>query len=263
MDSRLVTISIHKKKRHQFFAKLDINQINYNQFGYLDLNEAERLQFKNTIKANASEENIPLKIESKYLILDHVNHKLSIRRINELQPEQIDMKEIDFLNAVSDTDRIHFSTKSPLMAKYRGELYFVHKKLEKEYLELLYHTKQKRGTAIRVNINRVTISDGKLSVNKVNDYAGKEIAVIKVPETFENHLRENILKITENCEYNRYMVGYYGRQKVLHRVDPFLIHSSKYDICTDIHAEVDYADLYLMAESDSDESDSTDDFDDE
>lgn len=263
MDSRLVTISIHQKKRHQIFAKLDINQIDYTRFGYLDLNEAERLQFKNAIKANVSEENIHLQIESKYLILDHVNHKMSIKRIDELQPEQIGMEKIYFLNAASNTDRIQVSTKTPLMAKYRDELYFVHKKLEKEYFELLYHTKQKRGTAIRVNNNRVTISDGKLSVNKVNDYAGREIAVIKVPETFENHLRENILKITENCEYNRYMVGYYGRQKVLHRVDPFLIHSSEYDICTDIHAEVDYADLNLMSESESDESYTTDDFDDE
>lgn len=256
MDTHLVTFSFHHKNNRRFIARVSHNDNNYNKFGCLDLNEAERLQFRNAMKHQEYE---PLKVESKDLILDNVSHKISIKRIDELEPEQIDIEKIDFLNAASNTDRIQFSSKQPLMAKYKDELYFVDSKLEKEYLELLKNTNEKRGTAIRINVDRVVIANGKLSVNEEINYAGKIIAVVKVPEAFENILKENILKISENSDYNRYMVRFYGRNNVLHRVDPFLIHSSKYDICTDIFANVDYEDLYLP----DSESDSDDDFDDE
>lgn len=228
-------------------AKVSQSVIKY-KLGCLDLNNTELALLKKAIKTNFSPENEPFKIESKYVILDNINRTMSIERITEIETVQIDNDKIDIFDDMSNTERIQFCHKKPLMAKYKNKLYFVDSKLEREYLDLLTHTDQIRGTAIRIKKDRVKIcNNSMLSINKVQPYDGKKISVIKVPESFENNLRDKIQKYAKGCEYNRFLIRNYCGKNVIHRVDPVLLHSSKYDISTDIYA--DSMDSNLISES--------------
>ncbi|KAJ6632936.1 hypothetical protein Bhyg_15801, partial [Pseudolycoriella hygida] len=160
----------------------------------------------------------------------------------ELKPDQIDNEKIDELDVMSNTSRIQFSTNSPLLAKYKGKIYFPDTKLRFAYLYLLRHMKQKQGTAIRINDSRIKIKDEVLHVTKF-EYTKKGVSVHEVPKTFENLLQKKILEISQTCPYARYMVLKYPNSRFLHRVDPLLLHSSKYDISTDICPDTDYKDI--------------------
>lgn len=199
--------------------------------GYLDLNESERcILNEGIIKGSAV-----LSIKKQDLILS--NNRLSIRRIHEYRQESQPNHPVDMLSGSTNTERIQFSTTQPLMARYKDDVYFVGKHLQREYMNLLNQTNNEIGTALRINAARLFYRKKRqLDIRKRDVHSYEKILGIKPCDEWDCTLWHQYSEgeLVQNS-IRRFKISF--KPFALQEVERRLILSSNYDNCMEIFAE--------------------------
>lgn len=133
--------------------------------------------------------------------------------------------------------RIQFSTSEPFLAKYDNEFYFLGEKLYDEYSELLNRTKKTPGTAIRIGNDHLIIDPlaQTLEIDHSITFKNREREICTIAGAFDSYKFYDDYPLTE---YQRYMIC--NNPIIILEVEPELVHSSIYDDCTEIYADVDF-----------------------
>lgn len=201
--------------------------------GHLDLNDEERLVLDQAIKSTVFDERNPsITVDRNDVVIE--NGSLSIQRI-ECRPNTNDSTNNNF-SKLLNTKRIQFSDSNPLLAKYEDNIYFIGDELRTEYMELLQHTEKPIGTAIQMNVNRITIDRHKriLDIFDAQSYHDEGIFVYSTSAAYNNNLLEILNEFSEGNKYRRWMIS--SDPFDIAEVKPNLMHSSQSDSCTEIYA---------------------------
>lgn len=198
------------------------------RIGFLDLtaNECARMHM-------ISQTDVYLTFQSNYIVIR--DNKFNIKRITEREISP-NVQTYDSMYDELKLCRVQFSSTEPFFAKYENEIYFVGDELYNEYSELLKHSKKCAGTAIRIGHDRLIIDYSKQTLNLKNSIPfrnQKEICVIK--GSFDKYKFQDEYPLTG---YQRFMIC--DKPWTLLEIEPELLHSSIYDDCTEIYADVDY-----------------------
>lgn len=194
--------------------------------GFLDLTAAELARME-----MFSHDGIYLTVKSNHIIVR--DNRFHIKRITEREispnAEQAFVSMYEQLNL----GRVQFGTE-PFFAKYQNEVYFVGEKLYHEYSELLKRTRKCAGTAIRIGHDRLIIDDATQTLDVLGSISFQnEICVIS--GTFDMYKFQDEYPLSG---YKRFMIC--KNPWALLEVEPELLHSSIYDDCTEIYAELDF-----------------------
>lgn len=200
------------------------------RIGFLDLTDEEH-----SCLGAISETTVEMSVNEKYILMQ--NQKFNIKRIQECETTASShQKQTESLFEELNLHRIQFSSSEPFLAKYQNDIYFVGKRLCSEYLLLLNRTKKQPGTSMRINKKRLCVD----RLNQVLDV--KQAIDFKKPNEICIIADTNELPSSND---DRPMNGY-RRFIMLHsswtllEVEANLIHSSVYDVCTEIYAEIDF-----------------------
>lgn len=208
----------------QFMA--EYNRIKY-QIGHLDLIEKEHSYLKIITEA-------PIELEfNPNEIIIHQN-LLNITRIKEpVRPEVLNPNnEVNIGFAMLNLVRIQFSANEPFLAKYENTIYFVGKKLYREYVYLLSRTHKNAGTAIRICRDRINVDTQSrtLDVFKISTIiSSKNVCVISGDNSQQT-------EFPAHNSIRRYMVNNNPPHEIV-EIEPALLYSSVHDNCTEIYAE--------------------------
>lgn len=203
---------------------------NTHPIGFLDLTDEEY-----TCLGTISETSVEMNINEKCILMH--NGKFNIKRIHEREKASDENQNhfaamFDQLNL----QRVQFSRKEPFLAKYQNDIYFVGKRLYKEYLLLLSRTQKQPGIAIRINKKR-------LFVDRVNQILDVKLAIdfIKANQLciIADRAESNAVSVDDHhAGYRRFIMS--NNSWTLLEVEPTLIHASHHDTCPEIYAEIDF-----------------------
>lgn len=205
--------------------------------GFLDLTDEEYCCL-----GAISETSVELNVNEKCILVH--NRKFNIKRIQECEkiadPNQ---KRIESMFTELNLQRVQFSRNEPFLAKYQNEIYFVGKRLGTEYLSLLNRTKRQPGTSIRINGKRLTIDrmNQILDIKQAIDFKKpNEICIITdhTNEASDAAYSDDSHSRNTGHGYRRFIMSH--NSWTLLEVEPNLIHSSIYDVCPEIYAEIDF-----------------------
>lgn len=198
------------------------------RIGFLDLTPAERHRMD-----MFSQSDIYLNVKSNHIMIR--DNRLHIKRITEREILPSTGLPYDSMYEQLKLGRVQFGTE-PFFAKYQNEVYFVGERLNHEYSELLKHTKKSAGIAIRIGHDRLVIDDAMQTLDvhdSISFKSQKEICVI--PGTFDMYKFQDEYPLTG---FQRFMIC--KNPWLLLEIEPELLHSSIYDDCTEIYAEMDF-----------------------
>lgn len=217
---------------HESVAVAEIADIRH-QIGFLDLTDEEH-----SCLAAISETTVEMSVNEKYISIQ--NQKFNIKRIREYENTVgSHQKEMETLFDELNLHRIQLSSSEPFLAKYQNDIYFVGKRLCVEYLLLLSRTKQQPGTSIRINKKRLTV--GRLSqvldVKQAVDFR-KPNEICIIADTTESSTATPTDNVRPMYGYRRFVMS--PSSWTLLEVEANLIHSTIYDVCTEIYAELDF-----------------------
>lgn len=230
-DSELSTGTAVKFYIDKSMAVAEISGTKH-RIGFLDLNDEEY-----SCLGAISETSVELSVNEKYILMK--NKKFNIKRIHECEnPIDAHQKQMESLYEELGLQRIKFSSSEPFLAKYQNDIYFVGKKLCTEYLVLLNRSKQPPGTPIRINKKRLNIdkTSQMLDVKQSIDFK-KPNEIVIISDTIEPFATASSDDRSVN-DYRRFVMT--QNTWTLLEVEANLIHSSVYDVCTEIYAEIDY-----------------------
>lgn len=203
------------------------------QIGFMDLSDEEF-----SCLGAISETTVEMSVNEKYILMQ--DQKFNIKRIQECENTVgSHQKQMESLFEDLNLKRIQFSSSEPFLAKYQNNIYFVGKRLCTEYLLLLSRTKKQPGTSIRINEKRLT-------VDRLNQMLDVKIAIdFKKPSEIciIADTSEATSPSTNDADrpvngYRRFIMAH--SSLTLLEIQPNLIHSSIYDVCTEIYAEIDF-----------------------
>lgn len=217
---------------HDSVAVAEIAGIRH-MIGFLDLTDEEH-----SCLGAITETTVEMSVNEKYISMQ--NRKFNIKRIKEYENTVgSHQKQMETLFDELDLHRIQFSSCEPFLAKYQNDIYFVGKRLCVEYLLLLSRTKQQPGTSIRINKKRLTV--GRLSqvldVKQAVDFK-KPNEICIIADTNESSPATPTDNVRPMNGYRRFVMS--PSAWTLLEVEANLIHSSIYDVCTEIYAELDF-----------------------
>lgn len=201
--------------------------------GFLDLTDEEY-----SCLGAISETSVEMSVNEKYILMH--NKKFNIKRIQECE-NTVDTHQKQMVSLFEELNlqRIQFSCSEPFLAKYQNDIYFVGKKLCLEYLLLLNRTKQQPGTSIRINKKRLTIDrlNQLLDVKQSIDFKKPNEICIIIADANASCTTSSVDDRSVNG-YRRFIMSHCSW--TLLEVEANLLHSSIYDVCTEIYAEIDF-----------------------
>lgn len=201
--------------------------------GFLDLTNEEH-----SCLGAISETTVEMSVNEKYILIE--NQKFNIKRIQESENTVgTHQKQMESLFEELNLHRIQFSSSEPFLAKYQNNIYFVGKRLCTEYLLLLKRTKKQPGTSIRINKKRLTIDrlNQMLDVKQAIDFK-KPNEICIIADTNESSTTASSDDIRPKNGYRRWIMSHSSWTFL--EIEANLIHSSIYDCCTEIYAEIDF-----------------------
>lgn len=198
------------------------------RIGFLDLTADERARMEMIAQTH-----IYLTCKSNNIMIR--DNKFHIKRITEreIAPSS---GQYDSMYEQLKLGRVQFSSTEPFFAKYQDEIYFVGEVLYHEYSELLKQTRKCSGTAIRIGHDRLVIDIAKQTLDikhPISFRSQQEICVIK--GSFDKYKFQDEYPLTG---YQRFMIC--NKPWTVLEVEPELLHSSIYDDCTEIYADVNF-----------------------
>lgn len=208
----------------------------FHYISYLDLSDNEYFHLK-------SFSQIQLVVNGR-----HVNIDGDILSISRAKPiKNVDRNAVTRNNATK-MERIQFSDREPLLAKYKDSVYAVGNQLYIEYGQALSATNYPIGSAIRVREDRVIINARENFITVRPSYASfwhnHQVNVIpsasKTISIYSHYVGEG-----EDCRFRRYLN--HPRHSLV-PVDPILEHSSNRDDCDELYAETDFIDPVIRNE---------------
>lgn len=230
-DTEISTDTMVKFYVNDSAAVAEISGIRHH-IGFLDLTDEEY-----SCLGAISETSVEMSVNEKYILIQ--NQKFNIKRIQECE-KSVDLRQLQIESSFEELNlqRIQFSSGEPFLAKYQDDFYFVGKKLCLEYLLLLNRTKKSPGTSIRINKKRLSIDrlNQILDVKQTIDFKKPNEICIIADANDSCTISPNVDRSVNG--YRRFVMSH--SSWTLLEVDPNLIHSSIYDTCTEIYAELDF-----------------------
>lgn len=203
------------------------------QIGFLDLTDEEH-----SCLSAITETTVEMSVNEKCILLQ--NQKFNIKRIQEYENTIGSyQKEMESMFEELNLHRVQFSSSEPFLAKYQNDIYFVGKRLCVEYLLLLNRTNQQPGTSIRISKKRLTVDRSRqvLDIKQAVDFK-KPNEICIIVDTNESSTTTSSDNVRPINVYRRFVMS--PSTWTLLEVEASLIHSSIYDVCTEIYAELNF-----------------------
>lgn len=203
------------------------------RIGFLDLTDEEH-----SCLGAISETTVEMSVNEKYILMQ--NQKFNIKRIQEYENTvSSHQKQMESSFEELNLHRIQFSRSEPFLAKYQNDIYFVGKRLCSEYLLLLSRTKKQPGISMRINKKRLCVDrlNQVLDVKQAIDFK-KPNEICIIADTNESSSLPSSNDDRPSNGYRRFIMLH--SSWTLLEVEANLIHSSVYDVCTEIYAEIDF-----------------------